>query len=145
MIINNCIPGYSEWLRLDERTASSRPRAPVRPGSARRSRDHFATDSVRSKLPPPLYVPVSPSPIPREASRDLWRSIGPSTMVVLKLRTSLSAHPLSANIMDDLIFMSTAKRPLYHRRITHRRDSGRDSDQLGRRKPAELSTSGQTS
>ena len=60
---------------------------------ARRSHDLFDTDSVRSKLPP-LYVPVSPSPVSREASRDLWRSIGPSTMVVLILRTSLSAHPL---------------------------------------------------
>ena len=36
----------------------------------------------------PHYVPVSPLPVSREASRDLWRSIGPSTMVVFKLRTS---------------------------------------------------------
>ena len=33
------------------------------------SRDHLATDSVWSKLPP-LYVPVSSSPVSREASRD---------------------------------------------------------------------------
>ena len=51
------------------------------------------TDSIRSKLPP-LYVPVSPSPVSRQASRDLWRSIGPSTIVVFKLRTSLSPHLL---------------------------------------------------
>ena len=60
---------------------------------ARRSRDHLCTDSVRSKLPP-LYIPVSPSPVSREASCDLWRSIGPSTMAVFKLRTSLWTHPL---------------------------------------------------
>ena len=41
------------------------------------SRDHLATDSVWSKLPPisaklpPLSVPVSPSPVSREASSDL--------------------------------------------------------------------------
>ena len=33
------------------------------------SRNHLATDSVRSKLPA-LSVPVSPSPVSREASRD---------------------------------------------------------------------------
>ena len=43
---------------------------------------------IRSKLPP-LFVPVSPSPVSREARRDLRRLIGPATMVVLKLRTSL--------------------------------------------------------
>ena len=46
----------------------------VRPARARRSRDHFGIVSVRSKLPP-LYVPVSPSPVSRETSRDLWPSI----------------------------------------------------------------------
>ena len=70
---------------------------PQRSARARRSRDHFGTDSVRCKLPP-LYAPVSPSPVSREASRDLWRSIGLSTMVVFKLRTSLSAHPLCPQI-----------------------------------------------
>ena len=85
------ISGQSEWFRLDERTALSRPGASLKPARARRPRDHFGTDSVRSKLLP-LYVPVSPSPVSREASRDLWRSIGPSTMVVFKLRTSLSVR-----------------------------------------------------
>ena len=33
------------------------------------SRDHLATDSIWSKLSP-LSVPVSPSPVSREASRD---------------------------------------------------------------------------
>ena len=64
---------------------------------ARRFRDHSGTDSVRRKLPP-LCVPVSPSPVSREASRDLWRSIGPSTMFVVNLRTSLSAHLLYPQI-----------------------------------------------
>ena len=81
------------WLRLDEGTALSRKGDSLRSARARRFRDHFGTDSVRSKLSP-LYVPVSPSPVSREASRDLWRLIGPSTMVVFKLRTSVLAHPL---------------------------------------------------
>ena len=33
------------------------------------SRDHLSTDSIWSKLPP-LYVPVSPSPLSREVSHD---------------------------------------------------------------------------
>ena len=76
---------------LGEITASSRPGAPLRPGRARRSRDHFATDLVGSKLHP-QYVSVSASPVSREAGRDLCRSIGPSTMVVFILRTSLSVQ-----------------------------------------------------
>ena len=59
-------------------------RASLRPARARRSHDHLGTDSVESKLPS-LYVPVNPSPVSREASRDLSRSIGPSMMVVFKL------------------------------------------------------------
>ena len=73
---------------LHERTALSRREASLRPARARRSRDYLGTDSVRSKLPP-LYVPVSPLPVSREVNRDLWRSIGPPTLVVFKLRTSL--------------------------------------------------------
>ena len=88
--------------------ALSRREASLTAARARRSRDHSGTVSVQYKLPSP-YVLVSPSPVSREASRDLWRSIGLSTMVELKLRTSLGAHPLSANIMDDLMFMFTAK------------------------------------
>ena len=68
-------------------------RVSLRPARARRSCGHFGTVSVRSTLPP-LCVPVSPSPVSREASGDLWRSIGPSTMVEFKLRPSKSAHPL---------------------------------------------------
>ena len=93
----NYISGQSEWLRLHERKVLSRREVSPTPARARRSRDHFGTDSVRCKLPP-LYVPVSPLPVSREASRYLWRSIGASTMVVLKLRTSLSAHPLCLRI-----------------------------------------------
>ena len=33
------------------------------------SRDHLATDSIWSNLPP-LHVPLSPSPVSHEASRD---------------------------------------------------------------------------
>ena len=68
-------------LRLHKRTALFRREASIRPARARRFRDHLGPDSVRSKLI--LRVPVSPSPVSREASRDLWRSIGPSTMGVL--------------------------------------------------------------
>ena len=57
------------WLNLHERTVLSRREASPRPVRARRSRDHFGTDQIRSKLPP-LYVPVSPSPGSREANRD---------------------------------------------------------------------------
>ena len=82
---------------LHERTDLSRGEASLRPARALRSRDHLGTYSIRSKLPPP-YVPMSPSPVSREASRDLWCSIGPSTMGVFKLRTSASAHALCPKI-----------------------------------------------
>ena len=75
----NYISRQSERLRLDERTALSRPGTPLRSGCACHSRDHYVTDWSRSKLPLPLlYVPVSPSLVSREASRDLWRSVSPS-------------------------------------------------------------------
>ena len=83
----------SGTLRLHERMTLSRREASLRPARAWCSRGHFGTFSVRSKLPP-LYMPVSPLPVSRETSRDLWRSIEPSTMGVFKLRTSVSAHPL---------------------------------------------------
>ena len=57
------------------------------PARARRSRDPFGTISVLSK-PPPQYVAVRPTPVSRETTHDLWRSIGPSAMVLFKLRTS---------------------------------------------------------
>ena len=79
-------------LRLHERMALSRREASLRPARARCSRSHFGTVSARSKLPP-LCVPVSLLPVSREASRDLWSSIGRSTMVVFELRTSASAPP----------------------------------------------------
>ena len=49
--------------------ALSRWEASLRPAHARRFRDHLGTDLVRSNLPP-LCVPVSASPVSREASRD---------------------------------------------------------------------------
>ena len=61
----------------------SRRETYLRPARARRSRDRLGADSVRSKLSP-LYVPVSLSFVSRDASCDLWRSIGPWTMVVFK-------------------------------------------------------------
>ena len=118
--------------------------ASLRPARARRSRDQLGTDSVRSKLPP-LYVPVSPSPISREATRDLWRSIGPSAMIVFKPRTNVavSTSTVSANTIQDLIFMFWAKRTLYfrHFRLDSTEETG-VSVQRGRTKTAELRTSG---
>ena len=94
----NYITGQSEWWRLHERMHRFVPsRCSLWPARARHIRDYLGTDSVRSKILP-LYVPVSPSPVSREASLDLWRSNGPSTMVVFKLRTSLSGHPLCPQI-----------------------------------------------
>ena len=92
----------------------SRREASLRPVRARCSRDLCGTDSVRSKLPP-LYVPVSPLPVSREASRDLWRSIGPSTMVVFKLRTSLSVRKYNDrfNLHDIVQGKTTFISPTY--------------------------------
>ena len=48
--------------------------------------------------PTMMYVTVSPSPASREASRDLWHSIGPLAMGVFKLQTSPWTHPLCPQI-----------------------------------------------
>ena len=68
--------------------------------------------SVRSKLP--YYLCQWTRRLSRvKLAVILWRSMGPSTMLVFKLRTSLSAHPnLSANIKTDLIFVFREKRPI---------------------------------
>ena len=115
--------------------------ASLRPTRARRSRDHFDTVSVRFKLLPQC-VPVSPSPVWREASRDLWRSIGPSTMVVFT-SVGTNSSTVSENIMYYFKFMLTAKRTLYFRRFRLDETGAPGvSDQRGRRKTAELHTSG---
>ena len=54
----------------NERMALSRREASIRPAHERRFRGHLGTDSVRYKLPQ-LCVPGTPSPVSREASRDL--------------------------------------------------------------------------
>ena len=94
--------------------------------------------------PPRLYVSVSPSPVSREANRDLWRSIGPSEMVVFKIaNVAVSASTASAKIMDDLIFMFRTKTtfisPTYLTWTTQQRRAL--FDQRGR-KTADLHTSG---
>ena len=65
-------------------------------------------------------------------------------MVVFKLRTSLSAHPMSANTMTDLIFMFKEKRPLYLRHMSDIHEAAEKgvSDERERGKTAELYTSG---
>ena len=73
---------------LDERTVWSRRQAPLMAARAHRSGDFLGADSVRSKVAP-LALPVSPCLPSWEASRNIWRSIGPSAMLVFKLRTSL--------------------------------------------------------
>ena len=92
-----------------------------------------------SKLPR-LYVPISPSPVSRQAGRDLRRSIGPSTIVVFKLWTSSS---VLENTIADLIFMFRAKRPLYlwHSDMNETANTG-VSEERGRMKTAKLHTSG---
>ena len=76
---------------------------------------------------------MSTSSVSCEASRDLWRSIGPSTTVVFKLR-----RPLSANKTTDLNSKFRAKRPVYLRHMS-RRDS---RNGCFWRKTADLHTSG---
>ena len=124
--------------------ALSRPGAPLRPGRARRSRDHLATDSVRSKLPP-LSVPVSPSPVSREASRDFVALDRPfDDGRVRTTNVAVSTSTVSENILDDLNFMFRATRPLYLRHVSDMHEAAEKgvSDERGRRKTAELHTSG---
>ena len=61
-------------------------------------------------------MPVSPSPVSREANHDLWRSIGPfDDGRVQTANVAVSSSTVSAIIMDELLFMFRAKRPLYLR------------------------------
>ena len=84
----------------------------------RRSRDYLATDSVRSKLPP-LSVPVSPSPVSREASREFVARDRPfDDGRVQTMNVVVSTSTVSANILPDLVFMFRAKRPLYLRHMS---------------------------
>ena len=87
--------------------ALPRREASLRPARALHSRDHFVPVQASSTI----YV--SPSPVSSEASRDLWRSIGPSTMVVFERRCE-RIHCVH-NIKGDSLFMFTAKRSLYFR------------------------------
>ena len=76
---------------------------------ARRFRDHLGTDSVRSKLPP--CVPVSPSPVSREASRDLWRSIDSSAIVALNCDLRCERAHGVRKYNDGLIFIFNSSKP----------------------------------
>ena len=122
--------------------ALSRRETSLRPARARHSRDHFGTVSVRSKLPPQC-VPVSPSSVSREASRDCVALDRPfDDDGVQTANVAVSASTVSANIMDDLIFMFTAKRLSCFRHFRLDETAKTDvSDQRGR-KTAELHTSG---
>ena len=62
---------------------------------------------------------------------------------VQSAKVAVSASIVSANIIDDLIFMLKAKRPLYFRHFKLDETADTDvSDQRGRRKTTELHTSG---
>ena len=63
--------------------------------------------------------------------------------LVQTANVAVSASTVSANILDDLVFVFTAKRPLYLRHFRLDETAETDvSDQLGKRKTAELHTSG---
>ena len=56
---------------------------------------------------------------------------------------AVNASTVSANMMDDLIFMFKAKQPLYFRHFRLDETAETDvSEQRGRKKTAELHTSG---
>ena len=117
--------------------------ASLGPERTRRSRDHFGTDSVRSKLAP-LYGQVNPSLLSREASHTLWHSIGPSTMVLFKLPTSLWAHPLCPPIYWTRYFSCSGRNGLCISGISDTDETAETgvSDRGDRRKTSELHTSG---
>ena len=123
-----------------EHTDLSRRKASLRRARARRSRDDLGTDSVPSKLPP-LYVPVSLSPVSRETRCDLWRSIDPSTMVVFKLLTSPSVRKYNDHFNLHVQGKNTFISQTYVRHTDERAETG-VSEERGRRKTAELHTSG---
>ena len=62
---------------------------------------------------------------------------------VLTANVAVNASTVFVNMTDDLIFIFTAKRTLYfrHFRLDEAAETGA-SDQRGRRKTAELNTSG---
>ena len=122
----------------------SRPGASLRPGRARRSRDHLAIDSVQSKLPS-LSVSVSSSPVSREASRDSVALDRPfDDGRVQAANVAVSTSTVSANMMYYLMFMFRAKRPYYLRHMSDIHETAEKGmpDERGRRKTAELHTSG---
>ena len=106
------------------------------------SRDHLATDSAWSK-PPPLSVSVSPSPVSREASREFGAHGRPfDDSRVQTANVAVGTSTLCAKILPDLIMFS-AKRPLYLRRMSDIHVTAEKGvSERGRRKTAELHTSG---
>ena len=132
IVIKHQINFQTEWMvkawRISRRGGS------LRPARARRSHDDVGIDSVWSKLPPLyiiLYIYIYPGVYASEPVACLAWSYPWFVALdrpfddgcVLKLRTPLWAHPLSANIRYDLIFMFRAKRPVYLLHFRHRRDS----------------------
>ena len=124
----------------------SRREAYLMPARARRSRDHFGTVSVRSKLLP-LYVPVSPSPVSREASRDLWRSVLDRPFDDGRVQTAERGRCQRIYCVRKYYRLFNihvhGKTTFIFPTFLTRRDSRTDaSDQRGRRKTSEFHTSG---
>ena len=64
-------------------------------------------------------VPVSPSPVSREASRDFVALDQPFDGRVQTANVGVSISTLSANTLDDIVYMFRAKRPLYLRYMSY--------------------------
>ena len=143
MIMNiDYISGQSEWLRPHERTALSRREASLRLARARRIRDHFGTDAVRSKLPP-LYVPVNPSPVSRRLAviygdRSALRRWSCSSCE-LRCERIHCVRKFSGRFNINIQGKTTFISPTFQKHETA--ETG-VSDHRGRRKTAELHTSG---
>ena len=91
-------------------------------------------------------MPVSPSPVSRKpSSRDFVAVDQPfDDGRVQTAKVAISASTVSVNIMDDFIFMFRAKRPAYLRHMSdvHETAETSVSDERGKRKTADLYTSG---
>ena len=84
--------------------------------------DQLATDSVRSKLPL-LSLPMSPAPVSREASRDFVALDRPfNNGRVQTANIAVSTSDVCADIVDNFIFMFSAKRLLPRRMSRHMSD-----------------------
>ena len=122
--------------------ALSRREASIRPAHARRFRDHLGTDTVRSKLPP-LCVPMSPSLVSREANRDCGARSDLRRWACLSCerRYKLIHGARKYNLRFE-VHIQLKTNFIFPTLETRRDRSEGGSVQRGRRKAAELHTSG---